>query len=161
MDGRTSEKNWRTRSCWHIRCKWRTYCKTKKKSYAKIRTTRRPMGKDIPRFGGPIYFRERKGTRDVAQKIIVLLFMQCFGLPVVVPPGVTYHNAMGTGTQYSNASTVGPRKAFGSPKRWHQVFEQLQEPDLDWLLIDSTTIRAHQHAAGQKKAKTGWWGFGT
>ena len=34
---------------------------------------------------------------------------------------------------------------------WKTVFEQLQEPDLDWLMIDSTTVRAHQHAAGQKK----------
>nr|WP_255474075.1 IS5 family transposase [Pontibacter qinzhouensis] len=33
---------------------------------------------------------------------------------------------------------------------WQQVFEELQEPDLDWLLLDSTTIRAHQQAAGQK-----------
>jgi putative transposase len=33
---------------------------------------------------------------------------------------------------------------------WQQVFVALQEPDLDWLLLDSTTIRAHQHAAGQK-----------
>ena len=33
---------------------------------------------------------------------------------------------------------------------WQQVFEALQEPDLDWLLLDSTTVRAHQHAAGQK-----------
>ena len=35
---------------------------------------------------------------------------------------------------------------------WKQVFQALQEPDLDWLMIDSTTVRAHQHAAGQKKA---------
>lgn len=34
---------------------------------------------------------------------------------------------------------------------WKQVFEALQEPDLDWMMIDSTTVRAHQHAAGQKK----------
>ena len=34
---------------------------------------------------------------------------------------------------------------------WQQVFEALQEPDLDWLLMDSTIVRAHQHAAGQKK----------
>lgn len=34
---------------------------------------------------------------------------------------------------------------------WQQVFEALQEPDLDWILLDSTIIRAHQHAAGQKK----------
>ncbi|WP_206684007.1 IS5 family transposase [Pontibacter beigongshangensis] len=36
---------------------------------------------------------------------------------------------------------------------WQQVFEALQEPDLDWLLLDSTTVRAHQHAAGQKKQR--------
>ena len=35
---------------------------------------------------------------------------------------------------------------------WQHVFDQLQEPDLDWLMIDSTVVRAHQHAAGQKKA---------
>ena len=34
---------------------------------------------------------------------------------------------------------------------WQQVFDNLQEPDLDWLMIDSTTVRAHQHSAGQKK----------
>ena len=34
---------------------------------------------------------------------------------------------------------------------WRNVFEALQEPDLDWLMIGSTTVRAHQHAAGQKK----------
>ncbi len=33
---------------------------------------------------------------------------------------------------------------------WKHIFEELQEPDLDWLLLDSTTIRAHQQAAGQK-----------
>lgn len=34
---------------------------------------------------------------------------------------------------------------------WQRVFEALQDPDLEWLMIDSTTVRAHQHAAGQKK----------
>jgi putative transposase len=34
---------------------------------------------------------------------------------------------------------------------WQKVFDELQEPDLDWLLIDATVVRAHQHAAGQKK----------
>ena len=35
---------------------------------------------------------------------------------------------------------------------WQAVFEALQDPDLEWLMIDSTVVRAHQHAAGQKKA---------
>ena len=34
---------------------------------------------------------------------------------------------------------------------WQSIFDELQEPDLDWLMIDSTIVRAHQHAAGQKK----------
>lgn len=34
---------------------------------------------------------------------------------------------------------------------WQHVFDELQEPDLEWLMIDSTVVRAHQHSAGQKK----------
>ena len=36
---------------------------------------------------------------------------------------------------------------------WQQIFESLQEPDFDWLMIDSTIVRAHQHASGQKKRR--------
>ena len=35
--------------------------------------------------------------------------------------------------------------------RWRKLFEQLQDPDLEWLILDSTVIRAHPHAAGAKK----------
>jgi len=35
--------------------------------------------------------------------------------------------------------------------RWEAIFEALQEPDLDWVMIDSSVVRAHQHAAGRKK----------
>ena len=34
---------------------------------------------------------------------------------------------------------------------WKRVFETLQDPDLEWMIIDSTVIRAHQHAAGAAK----------
>lgn len=37
--------------------------------------------------------------------------------------------------------------------RWKAIFDGLQEPDLDWVMIDSSVVRAHQHAAGQKKAQ--------
>lgn len=37
--------------------------------------------------------------------------------------------------------------------RWQAIFEQLQDPDLDWVMIDSSVVRAHQHAAGQKKVQ--------
>jgi transposase len=38
---------------------------------------------------------------------------------------------------------------------WRQVFEALQDPDLEWLILDSTIVRAHPHAAGAKKKVTG------
>jgi transposase len=40
---------------------------------------------------------------------------------------------------------------------WERVFEALQDPDLEWMIIDSTVVRAHQHAAGacKKGAPTG------
>lgn len=34
--------------------------------------------------------------------------------------------------------------------RWQRIFEALQDADLEWLMIDSTSVRAHQHASGQK-----------
>ena len=34
---------------------------------------------------------------------------------------------------------------------WERVFEALQDPDLEWMIIDSTVVRAHQHAAGASK----------
>jgi transposase len=38
---------------------------------------------------------------------------------------------------------------------WKKVFEVLCDPDLEWLILDSTVIRAHPHAAGAKKKRTG------
>jgi transposase len=38
---------------------------------------------------------------------------------------------------------------------WARVFEALQDPDVEWLILDSTVVRAHPHAAGAKKKRTG------
>lgn len=38
---------------------------------------------------------------------------------------------------------------------WQRVMDELQDPDLEWFMLDSTTVRAHQHAAGQKKLSRG------
>ena len=38
--------------------------------------------------------------------------------------------------------------------RWQKIFEHLQDPDLEWLILDSTVVRAHQHAAGAEKKAT-------
>ena len=37
---------------------------------------------------------------------------------------------------------------------WAAVFEALQDADLEWLIVDSTVIRAHPCAAGAKKKWT-------
>jgi transposase len=37
---------------------------------------------------------------------------------------------------------------------WKNVFDALQDPDLEWLILDSTVIRAHPCAAGAKKKPT-------
>ena len=37
---------------------------------------------------------------------------------------------------------------------WRAVFEVLQDPDVEWLILDSTVIRAHPCAAGAKKKRT-------
>ncbi len=38
---------------------------------------------------------------------------------------------------------------------WAKVFDALQDPDVEWLILDSTVIRAHPCAAGAKKKSTG------
>jgi len=35
---------------------------------------------------------------------------------------------------------------------WHRIFEAMSDdPDFEYLIVDSTIIRAHQHASGAKK----------
>ena len=36
---------------------------------------------------------------------------------------------------------------------WAGVFKELKDPDLEYIIIDSTVVRAHQHAAGAEKKK--------
>jgi len=37
---------------------------------------------------------------------------------------------------------------------WGRLLASLKDPDLECLMLDSTVIRAHQHAAGAKKGAT-------
>jgi transposase len=37
---------------------------------------------------------------------------------------------------------------------WRRVFAALGDPDLEWLIFDSTVVRAHPCAAGAKKKPT-------
>jgi transposase len=41
---------------------------------------------------------------------------------------------------------------------WQTVFERLQDPDLEWLILDSTVVRAHPHAAGARTNADGTGG---
>ena len=45
------------------------------------------------------------------------------------------------------------RRPWSKKGVWTRVFEALQDPDLEWVIIDSTVVRAHQHAAGKKGGK--------
>jgi transposase len=36
---------------------------------------------------------------------------------------------------------------------WRKLFGHFQDEDLEWLILDSTVIRAHPHAAGAKKKR--------
>ena len=38
---------------------------------------------------------------------------------------------------------------------WTALFDALQDPDLEWLILDSTVIRAHPCAAGAEKKSMG------
>ena len=54
--------------------------------------------------------------------------------------------------RYGRWDTVFQRFNRWSKKGvWQQVFEAMHAPDLEWLMIDSSIVRAHQQAAGQKK----------
>jgi len=54
--------------------------------------------------------------------------------------------------RFGNWNSVYQRfRRWSATGVFQRVFEALQEPDLDWMMLDSTSIRAHQQASGQKK----------
>lgn len=58
--------------------------------------------------------------------------------------------------RFGNWNSVWKRFDRGAKKgTWQCVFEALQDPDLEWLLPDSTVIRAHPCAAGAEKKRPG------
>ena len=55
--------------------------------------------------------------------------------------------------RFGKANTAYKRfERWGRRGIWERVHHALQDPDLEWLMLDSSAVRAHQHAAGQKKA---------
>jgi len=56
--------------------------------------------------------------------------------------------------RYGKSNTVFQRfNRWAKKGRWQAIFEALQDPDLEQLMLDSSVVRAHQHAAGQKKVR--------
>jgi len=54
--------------------------------------------------------------------------------------------------RFGNWNTVARRfRRWALAGVWRTVFEAVQEPDYEWVLVDSTTVKAHKAAAGQKK----------
>ena len=86
-------------------------------------------------------------------------------------PGVTADNRLFLNAVFWIARTGAPWRdlpeGFGKSNRvfqrfnrwarrgvWEKVFREIgEDADLEWLLLDSTIIRAHQHAAGKKGGK--------
>jgi len=55
--------------------------------------------------------------------------------------------------RFGNWNTAYQRFARWARKGvWARVLEALADPDVEWLILDSTIIRAHPHAAGAKKS---------
>jgi putative transposase len=54
---------------------------------------------------------------------------------------------------FGECNTVFRRFSRGSLKGvWWRVFEAMSDdPDFEHLIVDSTIVRAHRHAAGAKK----------
>lgn len=54
--------------------------------------------------------------------------------------------------RYGSWNTVYQRfNRWAKKGRWEAIFEALQDPDLKTVMLDSTIIRAHLHAAGASK----------
>ncbi len=55
--------------------------------------------------------------------------------------------------RFGSWNSVARRFArWAAQKVWQRLFAAIQEPDWEWVLVDSTAVKAHPQAAGQKKA---------
>jgi transposase len=58
--------------------------------------------------------------------------------------------------RFGNGNTVWRRfDRWARKGRWKVIMDALRDDDLEWLVLDSTAVRAHPSAAGAKKNGTG------
>lgn len=61
--------------------------------------------------------------------------------------------------EYGKWSTIHKRfMRWAKAGIWQMIFNSLAiDKDNEWIMLDSTIIRAHQHAAGAKKKYRNWY----
>ncbi len=79
--------------------------------------------------------------------------MRCCGWPARARPGATWRDLP---REFGPWNTVWRRfDRWSAAGVWERLFEALvEDPDFEYLIIDATIVRAHQHAAGQKGGLT-------
>ena len=99
------------------------------------------------RSGGAsnVLFQARRETRGGTARITVCLSTQCSGSRA----GAPWRDLP---PAFGNWNSVFQRfRRWAKKGVWERIFNALVEsPDFEYLIIDSTIVRAHQHAAGAK-----------
>ena len=56
--------------------------------------------------------------------------------------------------RFGNWNSIARRfRRWALAGAWQKIFQAVQEPDWEWVMLDSTTVKAPAAAAGQKKVR--------
>ena len=68
-----------------------------------------------------------------------------------IRPGVPWRDLP---ERFGHWNSVAWRFARWADKKvWQRLFAAIQEPDWEWVLVNSTAVKVHPQAAGPKKAR--------